>query len=473
MPTADTVFYVSVRGANPNGEYFLIENRQRVQADSAMLRIHCTKSGGPAGCGGGLVIYHVDSTEACLTSDGLCDGAVNDGVIHGVAVVEADGLQDLWTRANRGDAGDPYPGTSSNFGLSFRTDPAALKNSDGSFVGFAVDSIRQLVPDGEMAFRLRFGDLTRVAANDTTALVRVDDVEYAVFRDLLEDGSAHTIAVPDTQLSAGGRTRLTFQAWSDGGAASHQITGQFGGAAYTAELAKAHRLDVNVGGSGSVGTDPPGSGGTYVDDGTPVTLTATPDPSVVFAGWTGDTSAAAATLVLPMHRPYALQANFAPPLVIASSDPRPGATMARAYFDSLEATGGGFTKRWTIVAGTVPFGLALQSDGRIIGTPTQLGTFTFTARVSYLSLTQQRQFTIIVSAPALAVSEVLAQLLTGASALTPEDLLYLDLIGNKTCKSGVGSANCFDVGDFLAWVKTTGVQPPAAPVARPGAGARP
>jgi len=59
--------------------------------------------------------------------------------------------------ANRGDAGDPYPGVTGNSAFGWGTKPAATKNSDRSFVGFMVDSVRLLAPNGAVAFRLRFG----------------------------------------------------------------------------------------------------------------------------------------------------------------------------------------------------------------------------------------------------------------------------------------------------------------------------
>jgi M6 family metalloprotease-like protein len=158
-PVSDTAFYVRAQGANPRGEYFLVENRQASQADTALIRLHCARSGNPPGCRGGLLIYHVDSVQ--VANNGFrASNAVNVGPIHGVEVEEADGLRQLWCEANgcnRGDAGDLYPGTSGNTAFSYNTNPAAMKNLDGSVAGVSVDSIRQLVAGGAMAFRLRFG----------------------------------------------------------------------------------------------------------------------------------------------------------------------------------------------------------------------------------------------------------------------------------------------------------------------------
>jgi M6 family metalloprotease-like protein len=153
--TADTAFLVMPPVANPRNEYFLIENRQAALADSAMIRRHCERSGRsfPSNCGGGLAIWQIDGQK--LASG----GAVNSGSVQGVALVQADGLNQLRSTSggNRGDAGDVYPGVSANTRFDAYSLPPAVKNADGQFVGFAVDSIREVASQGPMAFRLRFG----------------------------------------------------------------------------------------------------------------------------------------------------------------------------------------------------------------------------------------------------------------------------------------------------------------------------
>ena len=446
-PISDTTFVVGVQGANPRGEYFLLENRQGVQSDSALISIH----------GPGLLVWHVDSQQI---ADGFPSNSVNSGPIHGLALEEADGLNNLLLGDNRGDAGDPYPGSSGNTALSNNTTPAAIKNGDLAFVGFAIDSIRQVAPAGEMAFRLRFGGLTVVQASDTTAQVKVDGLSFNVFRNLLEDGSSHTIAVTDSQLSPSGRTRFIFQSWSDGQPISHTVTGAFAGATYTATLGLAHRLDVTVGANGTVAFSPAAdSSGMFIDQGTPVTLTATPTSPFVFAGWTGDTTAVAPILVLPMGRPYALSPHFDPQLLITSANPRPAGRMGASYADTLRATGGGSSQSWQIVTGNLPPGLALLVTGQITGFPSQTGLFTFTARVASGTQFQQQTYSITVTAPTLAKAAVLSELLAGTGTLSSEDLQYLDLLGNKSCALGGATPTCFDVGDFLAWVQATGATP--------------
>src|SRR3989454_8355734 len=91
-PVSDTAFYVPVLGANPRGEYFLLENRQAVQSDSTMIGFHCRVSGLPSSCGGGLLIWHVDSTQIAT---GGPSNTINAGPIHGLELVQADGKGNL------------------------------------------------------------------------------------------------------------------------------------------------------------------------------------------------------------------------------------------------------------------------------------------------------------------------------------------------------------------------------------------
>jgi M6 family metalloprotease-like protein len=462
-PTADTTLLIAVQGANPRGEYFLVENRQAVLADSAMIRLHCERSGSPAGCGGGLLVWHIDAAKQAQ------GGAINAGPIHGVALEQADGLGQLdrsrTAGGNRGDAGDPYPGVTRNPAFALATNPAAVRNADGGFAGFAIDSIRQVAPGGAMALRLRFGGATVVRATDTAAVVIVGLDTVHVFRDLLADGAAVTIAVPDTQAAADGRTRWRFASWSDGLPRVHDITGTAAGDTVIATLARDFRVEVLVGANGSVMATPAiALGGALVAEGTPVALAATAASGAAFGGWTGDTTASADTLTLPMGRPYRVTAQFDPLLQIVSAAVRPPAVMGGPYGDTLRAAGGTAGRGWQVVSGTLPPGLALEdTTGRIVGIPTELGTYAFTARVTSGLQQVTADFQIAVAAPLLQTAAVVSDLVQGATRLTADERRYLDLIGNRN--------GLFDVGDFRAWVDATGA--PLSGVAAALSGRRP
>ncbi|MGE5803268.1 MAG: M6 family metalloprotease domain-containing protein [Gemmatimonadota bacterium] len=467
-PLSDIAYYVRVQGTNIRGEYFLLENRQRQQADTAVIRFHCQRAGTP-GCPGGLLIWHIDSSKIAQSFS----NNVNAGGIHGVALVQADGFRNLDAApllgnfcptnppsifagcSNRGDAGDLFPGATSNTsGLVFRTNPAALTNLDGSFAGLAVDSITQLVTDRTMSFRLRFGALTVVRASDPAATIQFAGSTYTEYRDLLEEGQGYTVSITDPQLSANGRTRFHFSSWSDGGLLSHSYTGQLAGDTLIANVTRDFKLIATGSGGGTIQADTSGvditgavAAGAFIREGRSVTLTATPTPPETFGGWSGDTVTTNATIVLPMGRPYTIFASFGA-LAISSATARPNGVMGAPYNDTLRVTGGAGTTSWSVTGGALPSGVTLDGpSGVVSGFPRQTGNFTYTASVTSGAQTQAKTFTFSVSAPTLATNDVLAQLF-GGSALSADQQRYLDFLGNNNTG--------FDIGDFLAWVKLTG-----------------
>lgn len=105
MPQAETNPFAVQLGANAggpddwpggSGEYFLVENRQQVGFDI-----------GIPGCG--ILVWHIDEAM---------NGNQNQGHTAGshrlVDLEEADGLDQLDSTGGRGDAGDPFPGSTAN-----------------------------------------------------------------------------------------------------------------------------------------------------------------------------------------------------------------------------------------------------------------------------------------------------------------------------------------------------------------------
>src|SRR6266851_1130212 len=184
--TIDTVFLVRPMGPNSRGEYFLLENRQAVLSDSAMLHHHCRvwyqSFTPPASCGGGLLVWHVDSTQ--LAQHGINgDNRVNAGAIHGLALLQADGFGNLdWNPngpctgspvagcSNRGDAGDVYPGPTGNRALGSTTQPNDLLNT-GLCSGLRVDSVSQVVLNGSMRLVLGLGRADSLVITTAAQLV--------------------------------------------------------------------------------------------------------------------------------------------------------------------------------------------------------------------------------------------------------------------------------------------------------------
>src|SRR6185295_4798306 len=73
--------------------------------------------------------------------------------------------------------------------------------------------------------------------------------------------------------------------------------------------------------------------------------------------------------------------NSPAPLQIITSNLPPG-NVGSPYFGALIAFGGVQPQSWSILSGALPPGLTLvPNSGAISGTPTNAGTFNFTARV--------------------------------------------------------------------------------------------
>ncbi len=310
---SDSVFVISVAGRE---EYFLVENRQPLESDSALLN--------PLRFGGrmpGLLVWHIDQGK--VEAEGFrTTNTVNSGAIHGVALVQADGFNELRApgTSNRGDSGDPFPGHSGKRQLSWRTNPRAEDNA-GEFAGFMVDRIEQITPGGEMRFRFTRRGRSRIAADPATVEVTVDGVAAAPFEDVLVPGTEVPVSAAET--STDGDVRYRFREWSNGQPRSFLLSPRpTAPDTLTARYDREFRVLAGWVGTGEVSGSVPGvSAGAFVPANTPVTLTATPAPGAEFLGWTGDTTGSAPTMELPMRRPYLLQARFSvSPQIVAIVD---------------------------------------------------------------------------------------------------------------------------------------------------------
>jgi immune inhibitor A len=105
-------------GGGAGKEHFLLENRQLIGFDRKLP-------------GTGLLIWHIDETR---------DANDNPGA-YLVALEQADGLFQLERNKNRGDAGDPFPGSEGNNRFDDTSAPHSRDNL-GNSTGVAVKKIK-------------------------------------------------------------------------------------------------------------------------------------------------------------------------------------------------------------------------------------------------------------------------------------------------------------------------------------------
>jgi len=171
-------------GANPNGvdwdfynhsgsgEYFLVENRNYAGYDAGL-----------PGCG--LLITHIDET---VTNTNNANANENRPLVK---VIEADGWNDLYLANNRGDTGDPYPGSKNNQVFGYNTTPNSRLYS-GADSQVEVNTISGC--GATMTANLRYGSPTVY--------------DHFVYLPLIKNGNA---VIPSNPILNG-----TFEAGSDG-----------------------------------------------------------------------------------------------------------------------------------------------------------------------------------------------------------------------------------------------------------------
>lgn len=324
VQTSDTVLYAAI----PNTvEYLLLENRDSLLSDTAQMD--------PASDRPtlnrfrklpGLLIWHID--QGVVNSRGPSN-QVNAGAIQGVALEQADGLNNLRSlTGNRGDAGDSYPGSTGNRRFSFSSAPSAVDNNN-AFMGFAIDSITR-IPSGvanvpsPVTFRFTRRERSLFATDRTGAVIKVNGQVMTSYDDVVAPGDVVDLDVVTPQTINAGRSQLSFLTWSDGLPSAHPVTSSAGAPdTVIASFSAQHKVNlVSAPSGGSVTSDLAGNPdlvlGVLVQEGLPVTLTATPATGGTFIRWQGDTSTTSTTLVLPMERPYSLTPVFSGSVTIVT-----------------------------------------------------------------------------------------------------------------------------------------------------------
>lgn len=429
VSSSDRILRYRIPGTS---EYYLLENRQ---PDAAGTALHAS----------GLLVWHVDDQ---VVTDGWAANRVNARPSRfGVALVQADGLDDLSTEdTNRGDGGDPFPGSTGRVAFHAGTVPGA-RARDGLAAGF---TLTDLVPAGpDLVFDLVTGFRTLTVGTEGDgglgSLVEVDGAA-------LPAGGGAVPAAPfealDIRAAAGevvsAGVRTPFSGWADGvGNARREVTMGLADTTLTARY-QGRELQVGVTLTGGEYGVPPGvvegdpaSAGLWYAEGTAVTLTARANPGFSFGGWTDALAGAPNPVGLVVDEPVAAGAAFDYVFAAADLDPvRLAAGDVLAL--SLTAEGGQDPVAWTLEEGLLPAGVALDG-ARIGGAPLETGSFTLTVRATDAQgLQGVARFVLQVLEPQLELATVAGELLGNGRAATPGQVAYLDRSGNGNGRLDLG-----------------------------------
>lgn len=96
--------------------------------------------------------------------------------------------------------------------------------------------------------------------------------------------------------------------------------------------------------------------------------------------------------------------TIAPPPLVPGTATLPAGRQGQPYQAVLTASGGTGVYAWSVIAGSLPPGLALGRDGLLQGTPTASGTFPVTIRVTSGEQSADLPFNILIDLPLLSVT---------------------------------------------------------------------
>ncbi|WP_171984657.1 putative Ig domain-containing protein [Hydrogenophaga sp. A37] len=123
----------------------------------------------------------------------------------------------------------------------------------------------------------------------------------------------------------------------------------------------------------------------------PVTVTAT------------DTLATGAGAPFSVAQNYTI--NVAAPTLVVNPASLPNPAVGTAYSQTITASGGVAPYSFALTAGALPAGMTLGTGGALTGTPTQVGSFSFTVTVTdNFSQVGSRAYTLVVGAPTLTMT---------------------------------------------------------------------
>ena len=445
-----------------SGDYYLLENRQAIGFDASVFAP-------------GLLVWQIDSEVVSAT---WASATVNSNPSRmGVWLRQADGSNDLAESFERGDEGDPFPGSSNQTEFSARTVPSSFTfdglNGLGGIpantaAGVTLLDIRQV--GDQMHFRAvtRYQTLSlrSTGVGGTGSIFTVDSVSsVATVLDVRSAPYQSHVLEADGGAPSGVGLRHGFTGWSDGlprirdwqtGLQDVTLTASYD----TPEASFDVTLEGPVAGilPGHIALNPDSETG-WIRAATDVSVWVDPRTGFAFREWTGTLAGRLNPVVVNFSQPESATAWFDLTYNLSPVSPTTLQVNAATFVEvSLMVENGNEPVVWTVSA--LPEGLDFDAGGeRVHGFPLVMGEFQLAVQATdAIGLTDSVAIDLTVGPP-LADLQTMAEPFLGVGTADVALANFLDYQGNRT--------GDYDLGDFRAWVLDNPDHPAATFVASP------
>ena len=438
---------VRINAGDGSGDYFLLENRQRISFDADL----------PAP---GLLVWQIDAETV---NGAWASNQVNTSPSRmGVWLRQADGDDALAQRSGQSDAGDPFPGVTGATSFHAGTVPSAFTYSGlnglngiptNTAAGVTLLDIQQV--GGQMQFRAltRYQTVTLQSAGlgSSESVFTVDDVASAAttvpFTSAPFQGHA---------LEAGGGAlygpglRYGFLGWSDGqarirswttGVADSTLTASYGNSEVSFDITLESPVPGVV---PAVLVLNPESEPGWIREAIDVSVWVQPRTGVAFREWTGALAGQPNPTTVVITAPSAAAALFDLTYAV-SSDAAMQLDVGAASYVDIRFTVANATEPLVWVASGLPAGLAFVGTQRAVkGWPVVMGDFVMTVQATdAIGLTHAIDIRLTVGPPEVGL-QGMAEPFMGVGMGNIALDTFLDLQGD-----GDGT---YDLGDFRTWV---------------------
>jgi len=276
-------------------EYFLMENRKRSGFDRGLP-------------GEGMLLLHID--------DHMSNNDLGTWLHKRVDVEEADGLNHLDSKTNRGDAGDVFPGTSNTTIFSDSSNPNAKWYDNGNSA-LQMSLIQKIGDQISMNFAAAVANYTLTVLTtpyNSMDILLAGNPYLSPYTASLPAGS-YQVQIPqsnrdESAFVPGTDTRYTFQQWEDASVNNPRSVALSANRSITATMAKQVyiKTETNPAGIGTV------SGEGWYNAGTSAQFSAPVIPNYTFSHWEVNGATLGSTLPLSTtaSNPMLIRAHYNP-----------------------------------------------------------------------------------------------------------------------------------------------------------------